>query len=91
MRSLTLLLAAALLAACSTPQERAVRAQADMEQNMMIYGPACARLGYPTDSDQWRGCVLNLSTKEDLQRYNYPYAGGYYGPGYWHGGMWGPW
>lgn len=87
MRSLTLCLAAVLLAACATPQERAARAQADMEQTMAIYGPACARLGYALNSDQWRACVLQLSTKEDLERYSYPtYYGGF---GRWHGG-WGP-
>ena len=92
MRSLTLLPAALLLlAACSTPQERAANMQAEMEQMITIYGPACARLGYTPNSDQWRACVLQLSTKDDMQRYgSYPYFYGYGGP-YWHSaGMWGP-
>jgi hypothetical protein len=92
MRTLTLLPVALLLAACATPQERAARLQAEMERDMQVYGPACARLGYQVHSDQWRNCVLQLGTREELQRaYAYPsYAGYGYGPGYWHGGFWGP-
>jgi len=55
-------------------------------------GPACARLGYAPDSDPWRNCIVNLSTKDDLQRYG-PSPGYYagWGPGYWRGGgYWGP-
>jgi hypothetical protein len=89
MRSLTFLLPALLLAACATPQERAMQKQAEMEQMMALYGPACARLGYAVHSDQWRSCILNLSTKDEV-RYSSPayYPG--WGPGYWHGGYWGP-
>lgn len=86
MRTLTLPLVAALLAGCATPQQMAAQKQAEMEQMIAVYGPACGRLGYPANSDQWRSCVLQLSTKDDLQRYpGYPY----YGPR-WHGGYWGP-
>lgn len=90
MRSLTIL-AALMLTACATnPQEQAARKQAEMEQLITVYGPACARLGYQPNSDQWRSCILNLSTKDDLQRYNAypPYYGGW-GPGF-RGGYWGP-
>lgn len=90
MRTSMLLPVALLLAACSTPQERAAMKQAEMEHDMVVYGPACVRLGYQPNSDQWRNCVLQLSTRDELQRYyTYPsYAG--YGPGYWPGGYWGP-
>lgn len=86
-----ILFAALALGGCATPQERAARLQADMERDMVVYGPACLRLGYAANSDPWRACVLQLGTKEEL-RYNYPPAfyGGYYGPGRWHGGGWGP-
>ena len=82
------------LAACTTPQERAAQAQADVERMMAIYGPACVRLGYAAQSDAWRSCVLSLSTKYDLQRYG-PSPGYYgwgpgWGPGYWRGGWWDP-
>jgi hypothetical protein len=83
--------AAAVLSGCATPQEKAARAQAEMEQMMQVYGPACSKLGYPAASDQWRNCVLQLSAKEDYQRYNTSYYAGY-GRRHWSfGGFWGPW
>lgn len=90
MRTYIVLTAALLLGACATPQERAARKQAEMAEMIAVYGPACDRLGYAQQSDQWRNCIISLSTKDDVQRYgSYP---GYYGPGwgprYW-GGYWG--
>jgi hypothetical protein len=85
MRTLPLTLAALLLAACSTPQERAAY-QARLADEMIVeYGPACQRLGYVTNTDPLRACVMNLSAKDELRSYlSYPgYYG--YGPGYWHG------
>lgn len=85
------LLALLALSACSTPQQRAAQAQADVEHMMVVYGPACTRLGYTAGSDPWRSCVLSLSAKDDLQRYGsapHYYAG--YGMGRWPGGWWGP-
>jgi len=95
LRILPVLALPALLAACSTPQERAARARVQVEQMMAEYGPACIRLGYAANSDPWRSCVINLSTKNDLQRYG-PTPGYYagWGPDYhWRGagGWWGPW
>ena len=88
------LAACLLLAACATPQEQAARAQAQVEQMMAVYGPACSRLGYARGSDAWRGCVLQLSMKDDLQRYGFdgpgPY-GPYWGPGGWGPGYWRRW
>lgn len=79
---------AASLAGCMTPQERAAQAQAEAAQMMTIYGPACSRLGFVEQSDAWRNCVIALSTKYDLQHVGPP--AGYYGPGYWRDGWWGP-
>ena len=77
------------LAACSTPQQRAERMQAEMTEQMAIYGPACSRLGYAQNSDQWRSCVLQLSTREELRQTGPSYYGGW-GPRHWRGGYWGP-
>ena len=78
------------LAACSTPQQRAERMQAEMAELMTIYGPACSRLGYAQNSDQWRHCVLQLSTREELRHTGPSYYGGF-GPRHWRaGGYWGP-
>lgn len=85
MRPLPLTLAALLLAACSTPQERAAYQQQQADEMVIVYGPACQRLGYTQNTDQWRACILNLSAKDEMRTYlSYPY---YYGdgPGYWHG------
>lgn len=76
------------LTACSTPQQRAVQAQAEVEQMMATYGPACSRLGYANNSDQWRTCILNLNARDEMQRYDSPYYAGY-GYGRWGGGRWG--
>lgn len=90
-----LLIAAAsvlLLTACSTPQERAARMQAEMDRIIVEYGPACVRLGYAPNTDPWRNCMLQLSTTDDILRYGYPsrvYGG--YGRSHWGGGgLWGP-
>lgn len=91
MRTLIVLSAALLLGACATPQERAARKQAEMAEMMAIYGPACDRLGYASQSNEWRACILSLSTKDDLQRYStHPGYGGW-GPRYWGGPYWGRW
>lgn len=89
--SILLLTASALLAACSTPQERAARMQSEVDSMVALYGPACTRLGFVDNSDPWRNCVLELSLKDDVQRYGY-YPSYYAGMGFsrWHGGRWGP-
>lgn len=83
------LLSVFALSGCATPQERAARKQGEVEQMMAVYGPACSRLGYAQGSDPWRNCVVNLSTKDDIQRYGpngypgyYPRARGWWGPGW---------
>lgn len=93
MRQLiTICLAALALAGCTTPEQRAADMQAEMNNMMYVYGPACSKLGYTTQSDQWRNCVLQLSAKEDAERYGYPAFYGGYARSHWGvGGMWGPW
>lgn len=86
MRTLPLLLAALLLGACSTPQDRAAYQQQRVDSMMMEYGPACQRLGYSPNTDQWRDCVIHLNSQDEMRDYfNYPY---FYGGRYWHGGRW---
>lgn len=75
MLRLGLLLASALLlagCATSTPAERAARAEAEMSQMIAIYGPACDKLGFQKDSDNWRDCVLRLATRDDVRNYRRP-------------------
>ena len=92
MRQLIIVAASAfLLAGCATPQERAARKQADMDRIVVEYGPACIRLGYQANSDPWRNCVLQLSTKDDIVRYGSSHFYGGFGRSHWSGGaMWSP-
>jgi hypothetical protein len=89
--ALPALLALAVAGCSTTPQQRAAQKQAEAENMMQVYGPACSRLGYAVNSDAWRNCIVSLSTKDDLLRYG-PSSGYYPGWGpYWHGGgYWGP-
>ena len=86
MRHFIVLSAVILLSACATPQERAARKQAEMAEMIAVYGPACDRLGYAQQSDQWRNCIISLSSKDDMQRYGNSAYGGVWGPRYWGGG-----
>jgi hypothetical protein len=92
IRAAALMGMALATAACSTTQDRAAQKQAEVAHMMAVYGPACARLGFTANSDPWRNCILNLSTKDDLQRASaypdYYYSG--WGP-YWRGSGWGGW
>ncbi len=93
MKQGTLLMAAAaaaLLVACATPQERAARMQAEMDQMIVVYGPACSKLGYNVNTDQWRHCVLQLSAKDDVERARAHYSLSYGHPRWAWGGYWGP-
>lgn len=78
-----------VLAACSTPEEQAIRKQAEVVHMMTVYGPACQRLGYTPNSDPWRNCILHLNVQDDLLRYQSSpgYCDGW-GSGYWRGGCW---
>lgn len=91
MRTLLLATFGALgLLACTTPQQRALQQQADADRMIIEFGPACTRLGYTPNSDPWRNCVIQLNTKEQIERYGnstYMY-GGWGGRGHWGGGGW---
>lgn len=66
------LLCALVLPACMTTAERAARMQAEVDEMIAVYGPACEKLGYQRDEDGWRACVLNLSMTDELRRAAYP-------------------
>ncbi|QOY96758.1 hypothetical protein IM543_18840 [Massilia sp. UMI-21] len=69
MRALILTAASACcLLGCATPQERAMKQQAEMERMMAEFGPACTQLGYAANTDLWRNCVLELAAKNDRGR-----------------------
>ena len=71
-KSIVVLAAAAMLAACATPEQRAADARAEMEAMMATYGPACERLGFRPDDDRWRDCVLRMAARDDMRYSRYP-------------------
>lgn len=68
MRSIVTTLLLVALAGCATPAERAAAVQRDVDEMIQVYGPGCERLGYRTDTDPRRACVLRLAHRDDLQR-----------------------
>ncbi len=87
MRTLILLFSSlVLLAACATPEQQAAQAQRQMDNMIVIYGPACEKLGYAARTDFWRNCILQLSAKDDFARYQSPASSMSFGLhlGYWH-------
>lgn len=68
MRSLAASILVILLAGCATQAERAAAVQRDVDDMVRVYGPGCEKLGYKTDSDPWRECVLHLATNDRLER-----------------------
>lgn len=67
-RRIALISATVLLAACATPAEQAAQMEREVDRMIVVYGPACDKLGYQTNTDLWRDCVLRLSTKDDIDR-----------------------
>lgn len=88
MRTLPILMmpvaCALLLGGCASPSEQSASMQREMERMMVVYGPACQKLGFAAQSDQWRSCVLQLSTKEEISNasFNASYAYYPYSPRY---------
>ena len=68
MRAFAVSILLIFVAGCVTQAERAAQVQRDVEDMIRVYGPGCEKLGYKTDSDQWRDCVLRLATKDKLER-----------------------
>ena len=60
---------AALLAGCASTAERAAQMQAEIDEMVAIYGPACEKLGFVGATDPWRNCVLGLGAQKSRERY----------------------
>jgi hypothetical protein len=73
MRIFIFLAAAALLAGCASPAQRSAKMQSEVDKMVVIYGPACEKLGYKPNTDPWRECILRLDAKDAYDRgYNFP-------------------
>ncbi|NMG46221.1 hypothetical protein GPA22_21095 [Aromatoleum toluvorans] len=70
MRTALLLALVAVLASCATSAERAAQVEREVEQMITVYGPACERLGYKAENDQWRDCVLRLNAQQRYESYS---------------------
>src|SRR3954470_17145728 len=68
MRLVAALAVVFCMSGCATQAERAAAVQRDVDDMVAVYGPGCERLGYKTDSDPWRECVLRLATADRLER-----------------------
>ncbi len=55
----------AALAGCMTQAERAAAAQAEVDDMIAVYGPACEKLGFTKDTDKWRECILSSRAHND--------------------------
>jgi hypothetical protein len=71
MRRQLLILASlvTLLTGCATTAEQAAQMQAEIDEMVAIYGPACEKLGFQNGTDPWRNCVLGLSAQKTHERY----------------------
>jgi hypothetical protein len=71
MRKILLPAVLAGLAACSTltPADRAAQMEQEVTEMIQVFGPACEKLGYKSDSDRWRECILRLNSDQVRQRY----------------------
>lgn len=85
-RTTWMLILLALLAGCaSDPAAEQKRATQQMQYKMQVYGPACEKLGFKADTDDWRECVQREYEQVIMrQQYqmNYPYWNPYYPPYY---------
>jgi hypothetical protein len=68
MRIVLWMTIAAVLAGCATPAERSVKMQHEADKMVVIYGPACEKLGYKSGTDPWRNCILRLYTNDTFQQ-----------------------
>ena len=67
-----ILIAALLgLAGCATTAERAAQWQAEVDNMIQVYGPACEKLGYKRDEDKWRDCLQRLAAWDE-RKYSRP-------------------
>lgn len=68
MRTIFLIVILSVLAACATPSQQAAEVEREVERMMTVYGPACEKLGFKSQTDLWRNCIVNLNMKDELER-----------------------
>jgi hypothetical protein len=76
----------ALLTGCATnPAADKQYALEQMKYKLEVYGPACEKLGFVKDTDEWRTCIQReneqtLLRQQNLREFNryYPYYDPFY-------------
>lgn len=72
-----------MLTACaSNPEAEQLRATRQMTYKIQVYGPACEKLGFATNTDGWRECVqreYEQTLMQQQRQWDHPY---YWGPYY---------
>lgn len=69
MRSTLMVLFLVGLSACETltPEQRAAQMERQVDTMIRSYAPACEKLGYKADTDEWRNCILRLDSTASIQ------------------------
>jgi len=87
IRTCCLLALIAMTAGCATdPAAQQKFALEQMEYKLKVYGPACEKLGFTKDTDEWRSCIQREYEQVLLRRQSIrsnDYWGPYYRPPYW--------
>ena len=76
---------ALILAACASPAEQAAQVEREVDRMVLVYGPACEKLGFKANTDPWRNCVIGLSQKDAVRQGSnaYYHAYPFWYPPYW--------
>jgi hypothetical protein len=72
LRNVLMVLILAALSGCMTQAERIAAAQTEVDDMIIVYGPACGKLGFAKDTDPWRDCILRMRAHDDAQIRNRP-------------------
>lgn len=67
--SIVVSMATVLIAACGSTQEMAAYREDPVMAMSEEYGPPCERAGYRKDTNEWRRCIAQSSTRDDLARH----------------------
>lgn len=65
LRKILIILLLAAISGCMSQAQRAAAIQAEVDDMIKVYGPACEKLGFSKDTDPWRDCILRLRAHDD--------------------------
>ena len=65
LRTIPMILLLVAISGCVSQAQRAAAMQAEVDDMIKVYGPACEKLGFAKETDPWRDCVLRLRAHDD--------------------------